>query len=475
MSLSQALNIALSGLQATTLAMGYVGNNVSNANSPGFTQKTVNYGTLVNGQAAGVQVTGYTRAVDAAISASYNVALSNSSFYSTQYGYLQQVQSILDSSSQNPTLSSDISAFQSDLQNLSAQPESSVMQQTVISDGNRLAKDIQAINTGVTNLLVQATNDVTTTVATLNADLKKVQTLNTQVTEAAANNQPTGDLEDQRDVAIQAVAAITNVTIMHRNNGQIALYTPGGTALVDNTAQTFTYNGSGISNSAGQDVTGGLLGGSLEAQLNFISSTPAAAASSDAGTGVIAKIQSQLQSLVTALAGPTSAFVTSYANAVTQSTAAGGTQNGATLPASFFTATFTAGVPSIGSFGVSAPLLNGTGALPQTGTLAIANSFTSIANYSASGLSVSNVTYSGLAQAILSNFQTAANSLKSTSADAETQQTFYKNALSNATGVNTDSQLVLLTTLQNSYAASAHIITTIENMFASLEGIGTGS
>jgi flagellar hook-associated protein 1 len=71
----------------------------------------------------------------------------------------------------------------------------------------------------------------------------------------------------------------------------------------------------------------------------------------------------------------------------------------------------------------------------------------------------------------LAGFQQAASAVNAQSEPAQQQKNFYKQSLSNATGVNVDSELVYLTTLQNSYSASAHVISTINQMLQDLEGI----
>lgn len=101
----------------------------------------------------------------------------------------------------------------------------------------------------------------------------------------------------------------------------------------------------------------------------------------------------------------------------------------------------------------------------------VANTFTAAYNFSASGLSLTGSTYAQLGTTVLSNFQQAANTVNSLSQSATQQQQFYQQSLSNATGVNVDSELVNLTTLQNSYAASAHVISTISDLFKTLMGI----
>jgi flagellar hook-associated protein FlgK len=74
----------------------------------------------------------------------------------------------------------------------------------------------------------------------------------------------------------------------------------------------------------------------------------------------------------------------------------------------------------------------------------------------------------------LSGFQTAANNIQASSTSASTQQTYYQNALASETGVNTDTELVNLTNWQNSYAASAHVISTIQSLMTVLENMVTG-
>ena len=91
--------------------------------------------------------------------------------------------------------------------------------------------------------------------------------------------------------------------------------------------------------------------------------------------------------------------------------------------------------------------------------------------FSANGLNVNNQTYAGIATSILSGFQQQANTLQSSSQAATAQQTYYQSTLSNKTGVNIDAELVDLTNLQNAYAASAHVITTIQSMLTTLEGV----
>jgi flagellar hook-associated protein 1 FlgK len=477
MSLSAALSVALSGLQASTTAAQIISGNISNAKTTGYTEKTVNLSQQTTGnQLGGVVVSGYSRVSDTVLQSTYNDATSNSSYLSTQNGYMSQVQSVLDSSSNPPALSSAVANFQSAWTQFSAAPESATQQQAVIAAGQTLASTISNISTAATSLQSQVQTDLNTTISSLNTSLAQVQTLNVQIASALANSQPTGDLQDQRDVAINAVAAITNVQIMQRSNGQIALYTPGGTALVDGQAQVFSLSSSGSSivNAVGADVSSELTGGKLQAQTDFLSTTN----TSGNGAGVVTKLQSQLQNLANMFVSTaTGSFASTYNNATTNTGEQG---------TSFFTAsTASNGLPDLSSFAVNSSLVSGATSVKQAAASGISNTFTATnlaidttttpasttSTFSATGLIVKNQTFAGISNSILSGFQQAANTIQNSSATATTQQTYYQNALSAETGVNTDTELVNLTNWQNSYAASAHVISTIQSMFKTLENL----
>jgi len=459
MSLSSALSVALSGLRVSSTQLEIASNNIANAQTPGFTEKAAEVTPLsLGGTGAGVTIGSYTRSTASVLSQSYNQATTSAGYANTQNGYMSQVQSILNSNANNPALSDAITQFSSAWTQLQATPEDPIAQQTVIQAGRNLTSQIGNIANQVSALGQQAIADTNSTVTTLNADLAQVQTLNQQITSALANNQPTGNLEDTRDQAINQVASITNVTVLQRANGQVALYTSDGTPLLDGTASSFTYNGTDILNSSGHAVTSDLSGGSLQAETQF-NATSSGNPSTTPGVNTIQKLNAQLTVLVSAFTANNAGPPQSFANAYNPNNTSG---------QSFFTADSS---NSPGSFAVNANLVNGSQTIPTDNVAATATSFASTFDFNAAsaGLStVSNATYSNLGTTILSGFQQAANTIKTQSNTATQQQQFYQQTLANATGVNVDNELVNLTNYQNSYAASAHVISTIGQMYNDL-------
>lgn len=477
-SLTQALSIALSGLQTTTTLISLASKNISNANTAGYTSKSATISSVDYGsQFGGVQVTSYNRASDQALTLDYNAAISTSNFTSTQNKYITQIQAILDSSSTNPTLTKDVADFSSAWSTYSSNPESSVASQSLLAAGRTLAGDIQTATTRAATLKTQIQTDITTNVKSLNSYLKNIASINAQIQQATTSGQQTIDLRDQLDNTIQSISTFMNVSVQQRANGQIALYTPAGQTLVDEQSyKQFSYNGSSILDDTGTDVTSGFSGGSLQAATDFISTSSTALSSTTVGVGTIGKFTAQMSKLCDAFTNSsgstTSTFATAYTSAVTASTAVGATQASATVASSFFTVSNDSnGNPDPTTFKVNTTLTGGTAVLPQTSTLAIADSFNSTSTYTTSGLSAPSVTYAGLTAAILSNFQQDANIISSQNSTASSQQTYYQQTIAQQTGVNTDTELANLVTYQNSYAASAHVMSTVNQMLTTLMSV----
>ncbi len=484
MSLSGALTVALSGMQTSSTAVQTISGNVSNAQTEGFTQKSITLAPVTEGSSlGGVAISGYTRVTNNVLYTTLNNATSNASYLGTQNNYLNQVQSILNSTGNPPALSGNLSDFQAAWTQYAANPSESTLEKNIISTGQALANTISNIASQTVILEVNVKNDLSTTVDSLNSALERIQELNVQITSALSNNQPAVNLEDQRDTAISLIAKYTNVTVMQRDNGQIALYTPNGTALLDGQAQRFSVGpeGNTVVNAAGSDVTGSLAGGSLQAQTDFLAST----ATTANGVGVIVKLESQLQNFANMFIATTpdgNSFADVYDVAATE---AGEQASG------FFTSSIDFnGLPDLTSFSVNTDLITGATSVKSAAAVGINDAFfaTDIAitttdtgggvytyatssTFSSDGLITQGQTYSGVASAILSGFQQAANTVKSSYATASTQQVYYQNSLSSQTGVNTDSELVNLSNWENSYAASAHLISTIKSMMTILENM----
>ena len=95
MSLSVALQNAVSGLQAAQAQLRAVSDNIANVNTPGYVRKTVTTEQrVVNGAGQGVDVTGVKRVTDQYLQLASLTASSDSSRYDISAQFLDNAQSL---------------------------------------------------------------------------------------------------------------------------------------------------------------------------------------------------------------------------------------------------------------------------------------------------------------------------------------------------------------------------------------------
>jgi flagellar hook-associated protein 1 FlgK len=95
MSLSIALQTAVSGLQAAQAQLRAVSDNIANVNTPGYVRKTVDQQQLtVAGMGMGVQVTGVRRVTDQYLQLASLTAGSDSGRWAAFSQYLDNAQSL---------------------------------------------------------------------------------------------------------------------------------------------------------------------------------------------------------------------------------------------------------------------------------------------------------------------------------------------------------------------------------------------
>ncbi len=317
MSLFNSLSISLSGLQALTTQMQVVANNIANASNEGYThKKAVTQAVTLGQEGGGTSVQGFTRASNDALATTLCIALSDMGLRGAQNKYLEQVQSILGATdSTNPPLSAIMGDFAAAWRQLAASPENNVNQRQVLQAGTNLVSTVKNIMSSIESLDLQCRNDINNTLADLNKDLSTIADLNKKIALGESAGVNVGSLEDQRDLLVQKIAGVMNITVMNRPQGQIAIYTPGGYMLLDGDPQRFSYDGTNVSSirDPSLPLNFALTGGKLQALINFrAEQTPA---SMDPATNVIQKLRSQMDVIVKAFTESTVGPPASFANA----------------------------------------------------------------------------------------------------------------------------------------------------------------
>jgi flagellar hook-associated protein 1 FlgK len=245
-SLDVALRIATSSLMTTQVQISVASANISNADTTGYTVKTANQvATVSAGVGTGTMITGITSNVDKLLLKSLMQATSALGSADTSNSYLNELQALYGTSSgtdsTGTSLANTIASLETAISSLSGTSSSAALQANVVSALDDVASQLRDTSSGIQELRSNADDQIASSISDVNDQLKTIASLNTQIKQAAALGQPTGDLEDQRNTALQDVASQMDVSYFISSTGDMQVYTTSGQALVDSSAHLLSY------------------------------------------------------------------------------------------------------------------------------------------------------------------------------------------------------------------------------------------
>lgn len=243
MSLTLALNNAVSGLKAAQASLATISNNVSNANTVGYTRKYQNQSSQIsNGVGAGVATPVVVRKVDELLRSDIRRESSIQGASDVRDAYYTQMQQLLGSTGSGGNLNRAVDNLQSGLAALGATPSDAGQQQNVVAAARNVALALNRTANGVQDLRQSAENEIKVSIDTINQNLQQVVTLNRQITRAFALGEPTGDLQDQRDLAVSKIAEQMGIQTFTRDSGEMVIYSSTGRTLVDGQVNLLVYS-----------------------------------------------------------------------------------------------------------------------------------------------------------------------------------------------------------------------------------------
>ncbi len=248
MSINQALSAAVAGVNATQQSLSVIAGNVSNANTPGYVDESVNQVEVgVTGQTgAEVDVSGVNRNLNTLLQSQLQTETSGASYANTTAQLYQQLQQIYGTPGSSSSFDAIFNNFTSALQTLSTSPSSYSSQSAVIGAAQGLAQNLNSMTDSIQQLRGQAEAGIANDVQTANTALQQIAQINLQLL-AASPDSSTATLEDQRDQDVTQLAGLMNVNVVQGSNNQISVFTGTGQQLVANgQAGQLSFNDAGI-------------------------------------------------------------------------------------------------------------------------------------------------------------------------------------------------------------------------------------
>lgn len=247
MSMSAALNNALSGLTASSRRAQVISDNVANALTPGYARRSVTVAAhVVGGEGQGVSVKGIARATDPRATADRRRAeatgAETAALAKAEGRLLGAVGDVDDAGS----LSNRAVTWESALARLADSPESPSLQEDAAAAARGLATALNAAGDEVQRVRMDADASIDRMVAEINDALASVEQLNADIEQSTIAGTGIAALDEARSREIDRISALVPVRIASRANGMIALYSPQGAILLDGRAGELGFSPTGI-------------------------------------------------------------------------------------------------------------------------------------------------------------------------------------------------------------------------------------
>lgn len=261
MSISQALSNATSGLGAASRQAGIVSQNIANALTPGYARRAISLAErTVAGQGAGVRVAGVDRASTAALTSERRLADGAAARDEARLDAAKKISALFGGPEDVGALFSRLGAFDRSLRDLANQPSNIAAQQTAAANARQLATGVNELARSMQAIRLDADRSIAAEVDRVNASLKQIEKLNTEIEKSVVAGRDPSALLDERDRQLDVVNRAMPARTLIRDNGKVDLISLEGIVLIAGEARQLTFRATPVI-VAGQSLANGALSG----------------------------------------------------------------------------------------------------------------------------------------------------------------------------------------------------------------------
>ena len=230
------LSIGVSAMYANQAALQTVGQNIANANTPGYSRQSVVL-TTPDGQftgsgyfGKGVTVQSVERSHNEFLTKQAASTKSLATMDSTRMTQLAQLEKIFPTGDSG--LGAAASQFLNAMVDVASRPADSSARQVVLGRASELAARFSSAGQQVAQLQSGVVSDLKASVTTVNQLSLQIAQANEQIAKSNGNGQTPNDLLDKRDQLISKLSEYVQVTTLPASDGTLGVFIGGGQRLV---------------------------------------------------------------------------------------------------------------------------------------------------------------------------------------------------------------------------------------------------
>lgn len=445
MSIMGIIDIGSKALAAQKTALDVTGQNISNANTAGYSRQTVVLESAPGSVSPqfnmgnGVRVAAVQRAHDVFLQTQIQGETSNNGKQTVLQDAMAKVEPLFNEAAASG-LGTSLEAFFTAWQDLSVNPQGSAERQAVLGRAQTVVDDFHRVSLSLNDQLQQAGQSVTGLTADINTRLKQLADYNAQIKVLAAGGDSANPLRDSRDQLLQELSRKVGITSQEQADGTVKIMLGSSSStytLLDGTTSSVFAVDATTTAIIAADSRSGELGGTLQVRDTVL-------------PGFIASLDSLASSLATEVNGVHTG---------------GYGLDGTTTGENFFT---------VATSGASSGISINTALLADSNKIAAAG-----APFGGTGDNRNALKMAALKTALLAGTQTTLSGLYSSlvgdvgvaaqnSQQGATQSTAMLKQLDNlresVVGVALDEELTKLIAFQKAYEGAAKLITTGQEM-----------
>ena len=233
MDLLSILNTGTQGLAASQLALQVTGQNISNANTDGYSRKKVDYAATSQTDGAlgqvgtGVTETDIQRMRDGFIDTEIRDQNQQMGLAKQNSTALSTIENVFTEPSDNG-LQSSLDKFFTDWQDVANNPSDIATRTTLVADATTLTDQFHSMTSQLSALQSQQNDQITQTVSQVNDLLQKISDLNKVIGSVQLDSsQKANDSLDQRDQLITQLSQLVPVNVSENAGGQVTISSNG--------------------------------------------------------------------------------------------------------------------------------------------------------------------------------------------------------------------------------------------------------
>jgi flagellar hook-associated protein 1 len=274
--LNSILDMARRALQAQQAAMGVTSHNISNASTDGYSRQRVDFATTPPESISrgllgtGVMISHIGRLRDSFIDREIRATNAGYGSATAKYSILSQVEALVNEPS-DASIGTLLGNFFNSFHDLANHPEESSARNAVIQNGQLLVSTITSLDKGLAQLRSDLVTDATTKVNRINQLTSELADLDVKIIDSTVRGQDPSDMKDMRDLKLDELSKLANITVSEDNTGSMTVSIGGGVVMTRNgsiplAVSTASGNLQIVSKQSGDavNVTGGEIGGMLE-------------------------------------------------------------------------------------------------------------------------------------------------------------------------------------------------------------------